>query len=243
MGHQFKIAAFMLTMLPGIAAPVFAGMPSAGFSELASLRLQGISFFLVVLLLSAAAVQWIWNRLAKEFTRLPRLNYPRACGVVLLWGLLFVVVLTMISGARELMTPGAWAKQGATYQLTGETASPRAQPVANADSAQAFTLAARRLQLAELWQRLRKHADANEGRMPASPAESGIDDEFWTLPDVSGLRYVYVPGRTDADIGLPLAYEPQLFAGDPLVLLVGGEVVSLPRERIEQSREKLSHAP
>ncbi len=37
--------------------------------------------------------------------------------MVVLWGLLFTVVLAMISGARELMTPGAWEKQGATYRL------------------------------------------------------------------------------------------------------------------------------
>ena len=36
---------------------------------------------------------------------------------VVLWGLLFMLVLTMISGARELLTPGAWEKKGATYQL------------------------------------------------------------------------------------------------------------------------------
>ena len=30
------------------------------------------------------------------------------------------VVLAMISGARELMTPGAWEKHGATYRLKEE---------------------------------------------------------------------------------------------------------------------------
>jgi hypothetical protein len=36
---------------------------------------------------------------------------------VTLWGLLFLLILTMISGARELMTPGAWEKHGSTYEL------------------------------------------------------------------------------------------------------------------------------
>ena len=70
-----------------------------------------------MLLVSAGLIQLLWNSLRKSFTRLPRLNYPRAIGLVVLWGLLFIVVLTMISGARELMTPGAWEKQGATYRL------------------------------------------------------------------------------------------------------------------------------
>ncbi len=39
---------------------------------------------------------------------------------MIIWGLLFVLVLTMISGARELMTPGAWEKEGFTYVLAGE---------------------------------------------------------------------------------------------------------------------------
>ena len=28
------------------------------------------------------------------------------------------IVLTMISGARELMTPGAWERNGVTYRLS-----------------------------------------------------------------------------------------------------------------------------
>ena len=35
-------------------------------------------------------------------------------------GLLFYVVLTMISGARELLTPGVWEKQGTGYRLRGD---------------------------------------------------------------------------------------------------------------------------
>ena len=103
--------------LPQIA---LAGMPAPyTLTEVARLRVETISFFLVVLLASAALVGWVWNGLRAGFPRLPRLNYWRALGVVALWGLLFSVVLAMISGARELMTPGAWEKQGATYRLKG----------------------------------------------------------------------------------------------------------------------------
>src|SRR3954463_493469 len=77
-----------------------AGMPSVTFSDIARLRLQTISFFLMGLLLSAAVVMAVWNSLTRDFPRLPRLSYFKACGLVVLWGLLFVVVLTMISGAR-----------------------------------------------------------------------------------------------------------------------------------------------
>jgi hypothetical protein len=47
-------------------------------------------------------------------------SFGRAVAGVFLWGLLFIIVLTMISGARELMTPGAWEKQGVTYRLTNQ---------------------------------------------------------------------------------------------------------------------------
>lgn len=43
------------------AAPAAAGMPSVNLTDAASLRLQSISFFLVVFLVSAVAVRGIWN--------------------------------------------------------------------------------------------------------------------------------------------------------------------------------------
>jgi hypothetical protein len=88
-------------------------------TDVARLRIEVISFFLVVLLASAGLIQLVWNGLRASFVRLPRLSYPKSVGLVALWGLLFVVVLAMISGARELMTPGAWDRRGATYRLNG----------------------------------------------------------------------------------------------------------------------------
>jgi hypothetical protein len=99
------------------APRAFAGMPTLTLSDLAEMRVQTISFFLLVLLLSTWAVQGLWNGLRRDFTRLPHLTYRRSLAITALWGLLFVLILTMISGARELMTPGAWERSGATYQL------------------------------------------------------------------------------------------------------------------------------
>ena len=95
-----------------------AGMPTPPtLTELARMRVEVLSFFLVVFLACAGLIQLLWNGLRKSFLRLPRLSYPKALMLMLLWALLFIVVLTMISGARELMTPGAWEKEGATYRL------------------------------------------------------------------------------------------------------------------------------
>ena len=102
-------------------------MPSSSkaITRLAAARLETISFFLLVFLLSAGIVQRIWNGLANDFPRLPRLSYGRSLGLTTLWSLLFMLVLTMISGARELMTPGAWKQEGATYRLTDSQAPQR----------------------------------------------------------------------------------------------------------------------
>src|SRR6516225_7956341 len=108
---------FLLVCRPGT---VLAGMPTIRLTDIASMRLQSISFFLVVFLLAAFLIKLLWNYLGKDWTAFPRLNYGRALAIVFLWGLLFVLVLTMISGARELMTPGAWEKQGFTHQLVDE---------------------------------------------------------------------------------------------------------------------------
>lgn len=79
--------------------------------------LQGFSFFVVSVLLCAWAVKGLWHVLRRDLTWLPVLSYGRSLSLVILWGFLFIVVLTMISGARELMTPGAWQKKGWTYEL------------------------------------------------------------------------------------------------------------------------------
>src|SRR5437762_7128091 len=99
---------------------LFAGMPSMSLTDVAKMRLENISFFLVGFFLSAFLSKLLWTYLANDWTFLPRLSYFKALGVVTLWGLLFVLVLTMISGARELMTPGAWEKKGFTHQLVDD---------------------------------------------------------------------------------------------------------------------------
>src|SRR5690242_11113016 len=146
-------------------AVAWAGMPTIHLTDLARMRVQGISFFLAVFLLSAAFVRLLWNRLARDFTSLPRLTYGKAVGVVVLWGLLFVLVLTMISGARELMTPGAWEKKGATYQL--------------ADDTHAKTLELRKLQLEKLRVALWEYADFNENRFPEATSDPAIPAALW----------------------------------------------------------------
>lgn len=116
----------------GPARQATAGMPRVlisdlprylSLTEMTRARIEAISFFALVALLCAGAIHLGWNSLRKDFPRLPRLSFAKSMGLLTLWGLLFVLVLTMISGARELMTPGAWKPNGPTYQLrTGSAA-------------------------------------------------------------------------------------------------------------------------
>jgi hypothetical protein len=99
--------------------PAAAGMPNVTLSDVASLRLSGISFFLALLLLTAWGFKVLWNYVRRDFARLPYLSYRMALAFVLLLGLLLNISLLMIAGTRELMTPGAWEKSGITYQLKG----------------------------------------------------------------------------------------------------------------------------
>ena len=193
-----------------------AGMPMVTLTDVARMRLQTLSFFLLCLLGCAWVVQRIWNSLAKEFPRLPRLDYRKALGLLTLWGLLFVLILTMISGARELMTPGAWKKVGYTYKLD-EDKPPATAPVPR-EAERRQTLD--RLRIA-LWTYARNHGD----HFPAAEARSAIPEEAWRMPDASGMHYRYVPGLVP-DVGhAVLAYEPALFGERRMVLRTDGQIV------------------
>lgn len=118
MNHKWHMVAACGLSL-ALASRAQAGMPSVTISDVHQLRLQTIGFFVAVFFACALGLKLIWNSLRKDFPSLPRLSYPKAVLLLFLWGLVFVLVLTMISGARELLTPGAWEKQGATYKLAG----------------------------------------------------------------------------------------------------------------------------
>ena len=194
-------------------------MPSVTLSDVARMRVQTISFFLLCFLVCAWVVQRIWNSLRADFPKMPRLSYRKALGVVALWGMLFLLVLTMISGARELMTPGAWKKDGFTYKLAQDQTVDRLVE----ERRQALD----RLRIA-LWTYARGH----EGQFPATDALAQIPDDAWRAPDPSGMRYVYVAGRV-ADAGHAiLAYEPGIFGNDRFVLTTDGRISRMNAEEI-----------
>jgi hypothetical protein len=209
---------FLLVCRPGT---VLAGMPSIRLTDIASMRLQSISFFLVVFLLAAFFIKLLWNYLGKDWTAFPRLNYGRALAIVFLWGLLFVLVLTMISGARELMTPGAWEKQGLTYRL--------AQPAATVTSDRDER---RRRQIESLRDALLAYARSHDGNFPAVTSDPAIPSQFWKLPDTANMQYLYLGGKMSATDGKPLAHEPEIYGTERYLLSTDGEIRKMDSEQL-----------
>ncbi len=216
-------------------APVQAGMPAPlptepdnvfrkvlRLDESAVQRLQAISFFLLGILLSAAVVRWLWNAVQRDFPHWPRLSFGKALAGVLLWGLLFIVVLTMISGARELMTPGAWRKQGFTYKLAEERTPTDPE-------------SSRRPHLEKLRTALWHFAATHNGRFPSAGEVTAIPDELWQAPESGGRRYVYFRGLSAGYAPLPLVHEPELDSRHRLVLQANGDILSVKREELPPS--------
>lgn len=222
-----RIPAVVFLILLLTSATSRAGMPSPlpfpppetepRLADITVERLQVISFFLFALLVSAGAVWGLWAILRRDVPQLPRLSFGGALAGTLLWGLLAVIVLTMISGARELMTPGAWKRNGPTYVL--------------ADPSAANPEGERMRQMMALRAALRSFADRHSARFPNQDEKSQILDDLWIVPGSGGKRYEYVPGGSARDdFGKLLAYEPDLGPGPRLELYTDG-IISAGRSK------------
>jgi hypothetical protein len=212
----------------GDARAALAGMPVILLNDLARMRIQTISFFLLCLLICSWVIGKIWNALRADFPWLPYLTYRKATGLVVLWGLLFALILTMISGARELMTPGAWRKEGLTYKLAETEEHPAAEsrpPEKEVSRLQALD----RLRIA-LWTYARHH----EGHFPKTSSAPEILEEVWRVPGPSRMKYLYTPGLVADRGATPLAYEPGLFGKDRFVLLTSGQIVRMSDDELRR---------
>lgn len=178
-----------------------AGMTSIVLSDLAEARIEVISFFIVIYLLLTLVVKFLWNRLAKGIPAIPVINFSKALCLMLVSGLFMYVILTMISGARELMTPGAWEKQGITYKLN------------NSEDA-------RRKKIASLKELLWEHAADHDGKYPNDRLDPAINPNAWKVQDKSGFYTFYPPGTG----GELLVAEPKSMGKKRYVILKSGEI-------------------
>jgi hypothetical protein len=236
MSRDRGLIALAALVFLAIESAAKAGMPSftladvpraASLSNLSKARLEVISFFLMVILACAGVIRGIWNSLQKDFPKLPRLSFGKALGVVFLWGLLFLLVLTMISGARELLTPGAWEKQGATYRLAVAESRPVEQEINRRYQA------IERLRAA-LFDDARRH----HGELPAIEPKGRIRAQLWQVPGHPKERYIYLGGKIAGEDSLAsgpiVAYEPAAVGSDRLVILSGGAILWMSADSIER---------
>jgi hypothetical protein len=179
-------------------------------TDVARLRLEDISFFGFLLLLATLGIRFLWNFLAKDFSRLPRLSFLRSLSLTALLSLLMLLILVMISGARELLTPGAWYRQASHY---------RPNDVGNREM--------RQRSIEDLRSALMQYASAHEGRFPPHDYTPEVPGKLWEAPDTSGTRYIYLAGSSRNQSNAVLACEPQNFGEERLVLFADGKIQPL----------------
>ena len=205
-------------LLAFLLCPVLAhaGMASFSLTEATGARLDVISFFLVVFALSALLLRWAWNVLAKDFSWLPRIGFKQALAMMFVSGLFLYVVLTMISGARELMTPGAWVKTGLTYDLAPPE---RDLPM--------WLESARRSALERLRDALWQYAQQHQGNLPAHRETGDIAADLWIGVHPQREPLGYLPGRHPMQGTRIIAFEPDAYGAKRFALQADGSVVKL----------------
>jgi hypothetical protein len=204
-----------------LLAPL-AGMPSFNLTDVAALRMQTISFFALIFLLSAFAIMKLWNYLRADFPKLPLLSYKKSLALTALWGLLFVIVLTMISGARELMTPGAWVKRGSTYTLTdteGKDTKERR----------------RKVDMENLKNALWIYAQQHNGQFPPHDLVPEISPEIWQCSAAGQTRFIYRAGWKLNEGNAILAYEPYFNEDSRYLLRTDGSLELLNNQQFQDA--------
>lgn len=189
---------------------VQAGMPMPVLTRSGTDRLIGMSTALFILMVIVAIpIRLCWNALfvpiktdENEPTAKP-LSYPQALGVTFLGGCLFLLVLVMIAGSRELLSPGAWIPDGAMSKTLYSVERERIAQSTGTDGQRGIDLL-RRDAVVRLRDALMLYIKEHDGRLPDSIEQSGFGD-LWLIPFAAGIQYEYFPTETE----LPLVREPK----------------------------------
>jgi hypothetical protein len=188
-----------------------------GLKDVARLRLEQISFFVVLLLVCTVLFRFLWNHGFQGLGGLPRIGFRQSFCLAMVLGLGMLVILTMISGIREVLTPGAWLRQGSHYRLT----DPSQEPVQK-----------RNLQF--LRTALIEYARTHDGRFPPHDFGEEINQKLWEAPDEKGTHYLYFGGLTTGATETLLVVEPPEFGDPRFVLTANGEMKMLSNEEISR---------
>ncbi|MCH8208882.1 MAG: hypothetical protein IIA62_07545 [Nitrospinae bacterium] len=221
--NVFGVALGIWLFLSGTA---HAGMPMINLSDMAALRINNISFFLFIILIASFGLQKVWNYLQKDFKKLPRLNYKKSVGFVVLWGLAFYLVLAMIAGTREIMTPKAWEKAGLTYDLNGGGGLYQSAVEQNLEDGSLNELLSyqRHDRLKGLKGELWIYAKSHKGAFPPTDQVAEIPDSAWHIHQASTQRFVYLPGEKINNGKRLIAYEPEIYGQNRLALFSNGAI-------------------
>lgn len=192
-----------------------AGMPSFTLRDIYRLRFQELSFFIFLLFACAFLFKLTWNYAVKGFNAIPRINYWRALSLSFLFGMAMLLVLTMISGIREVLTPEAWRKQGTTYRLNDPPQE-----------------TARRRSIEQLRAALFEYARAHEGKFPPHDFVPEIPEKMWESPDDNGTRYIYHGAWSTNDLRTLIAIEPPIFGATRFALSGSGAIVTVTAEQV-----------
>jgi hypothetical protein len=205
-----------------LAAPsARAGMPFLTLTEGAAMRLEAIGFFVGLFFFVAAIVRGLWAVARRDVPLLPQPSYRASLAFVFTVALLLQAVLAMISGARELMTPGAWEKRGLTYRLKNQ--SDGIDAVAHARVAT----------FERLRDALSRYASAHDNRFPANDVDPSVPDDVWNLAG-SAVKLVYLPGaRSDDDPPHVIAYEPGPVGRQRLALKTDGSIILVDAQQLD----------
>lgn len=215
-----KLAVCVLTGAGGVPTAQ-AGMTVYGLRDVYRLRFEELSFFIVLFLACAVFLKLLWNHAIKGFPTIPRLKFRHSFSLALLLALAMLLILTMISGIREVLTAEAWRRQGSSYRLNAAEQEP-----------------VRRRNLEQLRAALFDYARYHEGKFPPHDYVPEIADKLWQAPDQLGSHYVYSGGLTTNNTRALLAFEPPNFGEQRLALKVSGEIAFLSRSEIEAHLDK-----
>jgi hypothetical protein len=137
-------------------------------------------------------------------------------------GAVFALVAGLAVGKREVFLPEKWIEQGFTHRLTEEQQREVAAELHDE----------RQRRLEELRDSLRQFAATNDGAYPQSLDDARIPEGVRQPPHSGGLQYVFMPKLTLHDGVTVLAYEPEIFGRERLVLLADGQIVSMGQEHL-----------
>lgn len=195
---------WLLVLAPQAA---FAGMTVYGLNDVYRIRMEEVSFFILVFLVASALSKALWNTIAKDFPALPRLKWRHAAALSLTLGLGMLLILTMISGIREVLTPDAWRRQGSGYKMNS--------PVMVED---------RRWNIQQLRDGLVAYARNHDDQFPSHDFIAEIPAKLWETPDLKRLRYYYRPGAALDDGKAVVAWEPHTFGDEVFAIFSDGDV-------------------